>query len=256
MKRMTPILVSLAVEAEFAPWRRLRRFRQRQSGDSAVYETTVGSTPVIVVLVGIGARRADLAAALAAEYRPGTGIVAGVAGGLRPELKQGEVLVAEAACDANENETAWSDPRLVECAEVRGAKRVRRFVTVGRIARTTETKFRLARAAEAADMESLPVMQRWAREGVPAVAIRSLADAVDDEVPYDFEAASDSAGQLQLRSVFVQIIRRPSELPRLVRFGIAGWRATVSLARYLDRFVEELALEESRQPSELSVATS
>jgi hypothetical protein len=63
---MAAILVSLAVEAEFAPWRRLRRFRQRQFGDSAVYETTVGSTQVIVALLGVGARRRDVAAGLAA----------------------------------------------------------------------------------------------------------------------------------------------------------------------------------------------
>jgi nucleoside phosphorylase len=102
---MTSILVSLAVEAELAPWRRLRRFRQRQPSNSAVYETTVGCTPVAVVLAGVGARRADLTAALAAEHRPGAGIVAGVAGAAKPELEPGDVLVAEAACDASENET-------------------------------------------------------------------------------------------------------------------------------------------------------
>jgi adenosylhomocysteine nucleosidase len=253
---MAPILVSLAVEAEFAPWRRLRRFRRRQFRDSAVYETPVGTTQLIVVLVGLGGRRADLAAALASEHRPGAGIVAGVAGALKPELKPGEVLVAEAACDPSESEIAWSDLRLVDYAEGCGAKRVQRFVTVDRIARTREAKSRLGRAAEAAEMESLTVMQRWARQGVPAVAIRAIADTADDEVPYDFEAASDSAGQVRLTSVLVQTISRIWELPSLTRFGIASWRATLSLARYLDRFVEELALEESQQRSELSVAKS
>jgi adenosylhomocysteine nucleosidase len=184
------------------------------------------------------------------------GIVAGVAGALKPELKPGEVLVAEAACDPSESEIAWSDPRLVEHAEGCGAKRVQRFVTISRIARTPGAKSRLARAAEAAEMESLTLIQQWAREGVPAVAIRAIADAAGDEVPYDFEAASDSAGQVRLTSVFVQTISRIWELPSLTRFGIASWRATISLARYLNRFVEELALEESQQRSELGVANS
>jgi len=244
---MAPILVSLAVEAEFAPWRRLRRFRQWQCHDSAVYETTVGSAQVIVVLTGVGARRAAVAVALAAEHRPGACIVAGVAGGLKPELKRCEVLVAEAACDANEKEIAWSDPRLADCAERCGAKRVRRFVTVERIARTPEEKFSLAGAAEAAEMETLTLMQRWAREGVPAIAIRTISDTAGDEVPCDFEAASDSTGRLRLWSILAQIMRRPFEMPSLIRFGITGRRATVSLARFLDRFVEKLALEESQQ---------
>jgi nucleoside phosphorylase len=252
---MTPILVSLAVEPELAPWRRLRRFHRRQS-DKSVYETTVGAARVIVVLAGVGARRADLAAALAAELRPVAGIVAGVAAGLKPELELGEVLVAEAACDARENEIAWSDPRLVDCAEGCGATRVRRFVTLDRIARTPETKSFLAGAAEAAEMESLAVMRRWKCEGVPLVAIRTIADGVRDEVPWDFEAALDPDGQVRLRSIFAQIIPRPWALPSLLRFGIAGRRATVSLARYLDRLVAELAVKETRQPCGLSVATS
>lgn len=181
--------------------------------------------------------------------------MAGVAGALRPQYDPGEVLVAEATCGASENETAWSDPQLVDHAERCGAKRVGRFVTVSRIARTPEIKSRLACVAEAAEMESLTVMQRWAREGVHAVAIRTIADTADDEVPYDFDAASDSTGQLRLGSVLVQIMRRPWEFPGLIRFGLAGWRATVSLTRYLDRFVEKLAFEESRQPSKLSVTT-
>ena len=94
---MALILVSLAVEPELAPWRRLRRFRRRQTCSSAVYETTIGGTRVVVVLAGVGVQRADLTAALVAEHRPGVGIVAGVAGGLKPELEPGEVLVAEAA---------------------------------------------------------------------------------------------------------------------------------------------------------------
>jgi len=130
---MTSILVSLAVEAELARWRELHRLRQ--SSNSAVYETTVGCTPVVAVLAGVGVRRVDLTAAPAAEHRPGASILAGAARAAKPELAPGDVLVAKPACDASENETAWSDPWLVDCAERCGAKRVRRFVTVSRTAR-------------------------------------------------------------------------------------------------------------------------
>ena len=88
---------------------------------------------------------------------------------------------------------------------------------------------------------------RWASRVKPVERLSkrdSCADAVDDEFPFDFEAAADFTGRVLLRSVSAQTIRRIWDLPRMLRFGIASWRATVSLARYLDRFVEELAREE------------
>jgi len=42
------------------------------------------------------------------------------------------------------------------------------------------------------------VMQRLTCEGIPAVAIPTIADSVNDTVPYDLEAASDSAGRVRL----------------------------------------------------------
>ena len=55
------ILVTFALETEFAPWRKLRAFRRVGSESHALYEAQTGDAQVKVALTGIGqenARRA------------------------------------------------------------------------------------------------------------------------------------------------------------------------------------------------------
>src|ERR1700753_4004980 len=64
------VLVTFAVDAEFAPWREIRRFRKVKlnerhwSGGADVYETQVGDCCVWVSLTGIGIKSFDFKSAL------------------------------------------------------------------------------------------------------------------------------------------------------------------------------------------------
>jgi adenosylhomocysteine nucleosidase len=237
------ILVSLAVKAEFAPWRRLRAFRRIQFRGGSFHQAGIGNAEVRVILTGLGAREADDLKELAAQYRPDAGIVAGVAGGLRPGLQAGEILVAESVWSEDQNKSARSDPRLLDGAVQCGATPVGRMLTVAHVVRTAEAKCVLAHAGDAVEMESLAVMQRLSRQMIPAVAIRAIADTARESVPYDFEAALDSSGQIRLWRLAAEVIARPWTLARAVQFGITCRRATISLAGFLDRFVQRLAAQ-------------
>src|SRR5580765_7191542 len=48
------ILVTFAVEAEFAPWRRARNLKQRKIADFVVYEAKIGRASVDFVVTGMG----------------------------------------------------------------------------------------------------------------------------------------------------------------------------------------------------------
>src|SRR5258708_12849020 len=48
------ILVTFAVEAEFAPWRKLRQFKTRAIGEIRVFEAQVGRAAVDFVVTGMG----------------------------------------------------------------------------------------------------------------------------------------------------------------------------------------------------------
>jgi adenosylhomocysteine nucleosidase len=243
------ILVSLAVEAELAPWRRLRPFRRAPFDKSSARAAEIGNAQVLVVLTGVGARRIQSLSALLAQYRPCLGIVAGVAAGLKRELRAGDVLVAESIWNPNQNEKIESDRDLIDCAVDCGAKPVRRFVAVGEILRSAVAKSGMAGLGDAADMESLVVMQRLSHEGIPAVAVRVIADSAEEDVPCDFEASLDHWGQIRLGRVLLQTIRRPRTLPRVAEFGLTSRMATQVLARYLDGFVVRLAEQDTAQLS-------
>jgi adenosylhomocysteine nucleosidase len=247
-------MVSLAVEAELAPWRQIRRFRQVQLGPSYVHQARIGNIETLVILVGVGARKAEAVTALATQYVPQVGIVAGVAAGLKPELRPGDIVVAESVWNVHQTETVRSDPRLFECAVECGAKPVRRLLSLERIVRTVEGKSRLVHAGDAAEMETLTVMQRLSHQLVPAVAVRAIADRAEHDVPPDFEVTLDHLGQIRHGRLFLQLVRQPLKLVSFVRFGLSGRRATISLARYLDRFVERLAAHKIvRDPSLVAI---
>ena len=249
------ILVTLAVEAELTPWRRIRRFRRVRFGSSYVHQARIGNVETLVLLVGVGARQVEVVTALAHQYRPQAGIVAGVAAGLKLELRPGDIVVPESICNTTHGQSARSDARLFECALECGAKPVQRLLSLDRIVRTVEGKSRLIGAGDAAEMETLEVMRRLAREGVPAVAVRAISDSVEVGVPCDFEATLDHRGQIRFSRLLLQLIRRPLELAAFARFGLSSRRATIRLARHLDRFVERLAAQESLQFPSLVVTT-
>ena len=253
---MRSILVIFALEPEFAPWRRMRQFRRVQVGDRSAYEAAIRGTRLVVACVGVGAPQAEITRALAVEYRPWAGIVAGVAAGLGPELRRYEIIVGDSVCLASGRGKARSDSRLVEAAVSCGAKRVATFVHVNRIITTAEAKSRLASIGSAAEMESFAVMTRLARQGIPAAAVRVVGDTCEEDLPCNFEAALDPAGRISAWRVALQVVRRPLTIPNLVRFGAVSRRATVSLAHFLDRFAESLALQEGPQHSSLAVAAS
>ena len=98
------ILVTFALENEFAPWRKMRRF-QRVSVDDLdqTYEVKVGSANVRVVLTGAGrfARPAMLGAAF--DYAPDICIASGLAGALKPAYRPGAD-----SCGAHALRTSWN----------------------------------------------------------------------------------------------------------------------------------------------------
>jgi adenosylhomocysteine nucleosidase len=240
------VLVTLADEREFAPWRRLRGFRKIGGETASTFQAEFGGAEVLVALTGVGAQRAAaVARSMAGQYLPCAGIVAGTAGGLKREFRSGDVLVAASVSDCAKKENVRSDPALFQVAVECGAEPVQYFLTVPRIVAKAEDKFSLSQKGDAADMESLGIMKQFSHIGIPGVAVRVIADPAEMDMPCDFEAALDSRGRIRLRHLVAQMARRPQALPGLLRFGLLTHRATVTLARFLDRFVERLAAGEN-----------
>src|SRR3989304_5274057 len=90
------ILVTFALDAEFAPWRRLRRFRRVALAAPSLYEARVGAADVRVALTGVGAAHARRIIPQALAEGADLCISTGLAGGLRMGQRTGEGLAARA----------------------------------------------------------------------------------------------------------------------------------------------------------------
>jgi nucleoside phosphorylase len=236
---MNKVLVAFALKEEFAPWRRRHGFRRVASPSHPVSVGSFGSTEVYVALVGAGAPDAGHFEGLTTQFKPSLGIVTGVAAGLRPEWRPGDLLVAHSVTGPGGEAAIPSPAHLIDSA-VRAGARPATLVTLPRIARTHEEKARLAALADAADMESLPLMKQWSTLGIPSLALRVILDPVEMPMTVDFESAMDAHGQVQIAKILAQLGRRPHLLPDFIRLARQSRRTLKILAQFLDRFFEEL----------------
>ena len=237
---MTKALVAFALKQEFAPWRRRHPFRRVSDSPHPVSVTSFGTTQVYVALAGTGAPDADQIRDLMMRFTPSVGIVTGVAAGLKPAWRSGDLLVAQSVSSEEGGTSIPCAPHLIDLAVQCGAKPTPVLITLPRIARTMAEKVRLASLADAADMESWALMKQWSACGLPSLALRVILDPAEMPMTCDFEAAMDSHGQVRISRILAQLACRPQLLPDFLRLTRESRRAFLILARFLDRFFELL----------------
>ncbi|MEJ2008044.1 MAG: hypothetical protein P8Z30_07810, partial [Acidobacteriota bacterium] len=213
------MMVTFAVDWEFKPWLRIRPFRQVPGGARA-FETRIAGTDVTVVLTGVGPLNSSRAIRAAMDaVLPDLCIASGLAGGLKPEHRPGEVLVARGARSEAGREAFKSDEKLFGAAVECGAKAVDRFISAQHVVRTAKEKAQLGASADAVDMESFAIMKEMGDLGVPCVAVRSVADSAEMDVPCDFDRALDSSGHIRIIHVLGQVVCDPRQAWPLARLG-------------------------------------
>jgi adenosylhomocysteine nucleosidase len=257
------ILVTFALETEFAPWRAMRTFRRSSSGSADTFLAEIDGAEIAVVLTGAGPRQAVRAAsqALRSDFDSlNFCISSGLAGALRPEYKIGDVLVARSVFSELPQETLGS--QILECsgslvsfAADLGATVVRRFYTADRVVARVDEKQHLGETADAVEMESFEILSEATASGVPAVAIRAISDAADEELPMDMNQVFTDEGQVSIPRVVGQVARHPQALPGLIKLGQQSKRAAESLAGFLDRYVVAI-LERARNLDSKTTAAS
>ena len=234
------ILVTFAVQSEFTPWRQRRNFR-RLPGDWPLFETEFGNARVRAILTGMGQSHALEAARRVLPERPDICISTGLAGALRGGLRPGDILVARLVSEAGEPVAVAAHRELLSTAVDCGATRIERFATSRTLVSSARQKRQLESEAEAVEMESYTILAEAARYGVPSVAVRAISDTSDFDMPYDFEKACDARGQIRTGGVVMQVLRRPSGLPSLLRLARDCRTASRHLADFLDMYTRTLA---------------
>lgn len=236
------ILITFALEMEFAPWRRVRTFVEVTGNDFAIYDSDCGGMQVRAVLTGIGGIRAQTVTRAAVEqWRPDVCISAGLAGSLRCEHEVGQVCVSRDMMELESGRTVAADRALTSEAEKCGAAVIERLLTSARMVLTAEGKSRLGKMAEAVEMESFAVASEAAAKGIPAIAVRAISDTADEDLPINLEKLLDETGDVSKTKAASALARMPQKLPAMLRLGRQSKAAAANLANFLDRYVSALA---------------
>ncbi|WP_316978717.1 phosphorylase family protein [Shumkonia mesophila] len=190
---------------------------------------------VAIRCAGADARRAH---ALARELAEG-GCVAlasfGLAGGLHPALRSGDVILADRVAGGDAAFPADAAWHARASAILHGETRL----TVGLLAgaevavETPEEKRRLHEktGAIAVDMESAAVAIAARRFDLPFLAIRVIADTANHRVPAWLAGVIDGEGGVKVGTFCAGLLKRPSDLPAIVRLASVNRRALASLRR-------------------------
>jgi nucleoside phosphorylase len=247
------ILVTFAVEAEFAPWRGRHQFVAASSGEHLLQQAKIGDADVSVLLTGVGPGFANENVMRLCTEEACRGrrfdlcISAGLAGALRGAHLIGEVVVPRSIRFDNHGSTDGlaqkfvPDGELVNLAAECGAKIVERCLTTSRVVRSAAEKSNLGAEAEVVEMESYEVLSEAGAWGTRGIAIRAVSDTVDETLPIDFSKTITDEGEVSYWRVLGEVARHPSAMPGLIRLGRNSRGAAQKLAAFLDAYVGQLS---------------
>jgi adenosylhomocysteine nucleosidase len=236
------LLVTFAVEAEFAPWRKLRRFSQIAAEGVPAFSSQVGAAEIVVLLTGVGGRKAWAGATkIIWDRNVDVCISSGLAGALRRAHRPGDVLAARRVHATSWKKVISSDSALLEMASASGAKIVDAFYTVDRVLVRAEEKLEISAKADAVEMESGDILLEAVAFGAKVIAVRGISDAAEQDLPLDFNRVMTETGNVSIPRILVQAATHPGSLPALIRFARQSHRGAKNLANVLERYVQKLA---------------
>ncbi len=239
------ILVTFALDWEFKPWLRLGGF-QPASVNGREFRAEIADQDVRVILTGVGPVNAARSIRNFVDQAPDLCITSGLAGGLKHQHRPGEILAARSARAENGEHEYESDEELFTAAVECGAKPVDRFISSDHVVRTVQEKRRISASADAVDMESFAIMKEMSGLGVPCVAVRSVSDSAEMDLPCNFDRALDHSGRISMVRILGQVACDPRQAWPLAQLGMRSSRAAASLARYLNGYIACLAAHKEK----------
>ncbi len=196
--------------------------------ESAVRKSAPTNAPLIVCS-GPGPDRARAAALNLITQGAEALLSFGIAGGLDPDLKTGNIVVAARitgpetlSCD-----TAWT-ARLTEALSkdftIHGAD----LAAAEDVLATAEDKTVLRRSSGAAavDMESYGIATAASEMNLPFAALRVICDTAAETIPPVAAAAMTWEGRIRAASTVFKALGHPSQIPDLIRLGRRTAEAT------------------------------
>jgi adenosylhomocysteine nucleosidase len=201
--------------------------------------------PLGLVRAGGGLPDGALAAAEWLVEQGVDGLVSfGLAGGLDPALRPGDLVVPECVRDGD-----CTYATACELSARLGSRRGILLAGRAAVATAMEKAGLFAQTGAAAiDLESGAVARVAARHAIPFAALRAICDPAGRDLPPASLAAVDRHGGIAILPVLASIARHPRQLPSLVALGRDAIIAYAALKRRVSRPFDPILLGASRHP--------
>ncbi len=258
------VLVTFAVDAEFAPWRAMRHFRFIDYQGLRLWRADLEKVEITALVTGMGAEAAALAMDLMMRMADGDQyfdvcVSSGLAGALSESLSPEQIiaprgLVVEEKHAGAQAERIEVDTELRKLAIQFGAKEMDCLFTTNKVLVKAIEKKICSSKAEAVDMESFEIVKEAVAWGARCVVIRAISDSAKEELPIDFNLTLSGEKQVSVAKVVYQLAKNPLVLPALLRFAKQSRKAADGLASFLEKYVAGLAEVESLNQSRGVVA--
>jgi adenosylhomocysteine nucleosidase len=234
------ILITYAVEAEFAPWRALNMERVTV-GNVTLHRAHIGQATADFVVTGMGAANATHVADALISKTYSFCIISGFAGALKSPVKLGDIVASEKVQHHASRQTEICDPDLLAHATGTGATRIAALLTTDHVVNTATEKNRLSAFAEAVDMESYAILHAANKKNVPSAVIRVISDSFDRDMPAELDTMVDPQGNVKITGVVRYVAKHPLMVPALVRIGRDSKSAAEKLAHFLEFYINKLS---------------
>ncbi len=212
----------------------------RLGGIKAIHCQTAGHD-FVLVQSGMGFDNAAKAAeTVIRETPPDLIISAGFCGGITPEVRIGDVVVAHTIVITNESgveevpvEFSGIGQALVTNLTEKGKRAVEgTFVSTRAIMPKAHLAGLLADRYRnpVVEMESGAIALAAAEHSIPLLAIRAVSDAADEELGFSLDEFCDPELRCILfRKVLLKILRKPAIIPQLIRLSRSSRKAAEEL---------------------------
>ncbi len=238
----SPIALAAALPAELAFVSRLGRFRSERTGGMECQRGAICGVETALLVSGMGGGRAyETAKTACASIRPRAYISVGFSAALIPGLGPGAVVVGESTT-INGGPVYPSDAALLRLAgEALGRAGGVRFgplTALPEVAVTADEKKAVAKATGclALDMESFGAARGAGEAGVPFLAVRAISDALDEDLPVDFNRFVRGGG-MDWPRFLLHVAAHPGAVPGLAGLAMRSRMAARKLARALERLL-------------------
>ncbi len=189
---------------------------------------------------GMGFARARVATqALIDAHSPSFVLSVGFSGALHADLKFGDIVIANAICDAY-GQQLFLDLKMQ--SDPPNGLFVGKFLTADHLVRTVDEKRELGAKydALAVDLESLAVAQVCRDAKVRFMAVRVISDDLTSDLPPEILSVVGATGAVRIGAALGALWKRPGSATDMWKLRDHALKAAAKLATFLDGVVVQL----------------